>query len=142
MSENKTQPTDVDVRSYLAGVEPQRRREDGIALLDIFQEATGWQPRMWGPSMIGFGRYHYKYETGREGDCFATGFAPRKANMVAYIMPGYHDYSEILSRLGKHKLGKSCLYFNKLADLDVEVLKTLIKSGIRDLSQKYEVFDQ
>ncbi|WP_019959783.1 DUF1801 domain-containing protein [Woodsholea maritima] len=142
MSENKTQATCVDVHRYLAGVEPQRRREDSLILLDLFQEATGWQPRMWGPSMVGFGRYHYKYDTGREGDFFATGFAPRKAKMVAYIMPGYQDYSDILSRLGKHKLGKSCLYFNTLADLDLEVLKTLIKTGIRDLAQKYEVFDQ
>lgn len=94
---------------------------------------------MWGPSIIGFGQYHYVYDSGREGDFLATGFSPRKANMVLYIMPGYQDYDEILGRLGKHRLGKSCLYINKLDDIDLDVLRELIKAGLRDLNKIWPV---
>ena len=94
---------------------------------------------MWGPSIIGYGRYHYRYKSGREGDFLATGFSPRKANLSIYIMPGYQDYSEILNRLGKHKLGKSCLYVNKLADIDLEVLAELIRAGLQDLDRVWPV---
>lgn len=136
---NKTQPHDLNPRAFLATVEPVRRREDGLVLLDLFQQVTGFQPTMWGPSIVGYGRYHYRYQTGREGDFLATGFSPRKANLSIYIMPGYQDYSEILGRLGKHKLGKSCLYVNKLADIDLEVLAELIRSGLQDLDRIWPV---
>lgn len=139
MSENKTRPSGADVTAFLDAVEPARRREDARALEALFREVTGFQPQMWGPSIVGYGAYHYIYETGREGDMCATGFSPRKANLVLYIMPGYQDYSEILSRLGKHKLGKSCLYLNKLADVDVDVLAELIRKGLADLDQIWPV---
>lgn len=139
LSKNKTAATDVRVAAFLAQVEPERRRADAQRLDEIFREVSGFEPRMWGPSIVGYGRYHYKYESGREGDFLATGFAPRKANLVIYIMPGYTDFSAILARLGKHKIGKSCLYINKLDDIDLGVLKELIAAGIEDLGRHWPV---
>lgn len=138
-AQNKTQATDADVTDFLAAVEHPTRRADGLALDQVFRKVTGFTPRMWGPSLVGYGSYHYVYDSGREGDFLATGFAPRKANLSIHIMPGYQDYSEILSRLGKHKIGKSCLYVNKLADIDVNVLEELIAAGLRDLAGYWPV---
>lgn len=107
-------------------------------LLDIFSSATKVQPQLWG-SMIGYGIYHYQYESGREGDCFATGFAIRKSGPTIYIMPGYANYDEILKNLGPHKLGKSCLYIKSTADIHLPTLKKLIKAGLKDLAKKYPV---
>jgi hypothetical protein len=139
VSDNKTTVTDVVVDEYLSQVEPERRRADAQRLDQIFREVSGFAPRMWGPSIVGYGRYHYTYASGREGDAPATGFAPRKANLVVYIMPGYTDFSAILARLGKHKIGKSCLYINKLDDIDLVVLKELIAAGIEDLGRHWPV---
>jgi hypothetical protein len=139
VSDNKTTVTDVAVDEYLSQVEPERRRVDAQRLDQIFREVSGFAPRMWGPSIVGYERYHYRYESGREGDFLATGFAPRKANLVIYIMPGYTDFSAILARLGKHKIGKSCLYINKLDDIDLDVLKELIAAGIEDLGRHWPV---
>lgn len=139
MSTNKTQPTDQTPADFIASVEPARRREDGLALLSFFHAVTGFDPVMWGPSIIGFGRYHYVYKTGREGDFLATGFSPRKASLSLYIMPGYQNYGSILARLGKHKLGRSCLYVNKLADIDMDVLAELIRAGLKDLDAIWPV---
>lgn len=139
MSENKTQVTDVDVDEFLASIEHKQRQADAITLKAIFKDATGYDPVMWGPSIIGYGRYHYRYASGREGDFLATGYSPRKANLSIYIMPGYADYSDLLKDLGKHKLGKSCLYVNKLADIDVAVLERLIKQGVADLNKIWPV---
>ena len=139
MSQNKTVATDIDPKEFILQVEHPTRRADALVLLDLFSEQTGYTPKMWGPSIIGFGRYHYVYDSGREGDFLATGFSPRKANLSIYIMPGYQDYSEILSRLGKHKLGKSCLYVNKLADVDLDVLRELIHAGLHDLNNIWTV---
>lgn len=139
MAGNKTKASDVDVRSFLDGVAHPTRRADGLDLLDIFEQVSGFSAKMWGPSIVGFGRYHYVYDSGREGDFLATGFSPRAANLSIYIMPGYQDYSEILARLGKHKLGKSCLYVTKLADIDTGVLRELISAGLRDLDKMWPV---
>ncbi|MDJ0826814.1 MAG: DUF1801 domain-containing protein [Rhodobacter sp.] len=139
MAENKTKPTGADVGAFLEAVEPERRRLDGLRLDQIFREVTGWSPVMWGPSMVGYGRYHYIYKTGREGDALATGFSPRKAALSIYIMPGYADFGDLLARLGKHKHGKSCLYVNKLADIDEAVLRELIAAGLRDLATYWPV---
>lgn len=139
MAQNKTQPTTVDVDAFLSAVEPERRREDGQALNALFKRVTGWAPVMWGPSMIGYGSYHYRYDSGREGESLATGFSPRKSNLSIYIMPGYADYSAILDRLGKHKTGKSCLYVNRLSDVDLDVLAELIQAGLDDLGRKWPV---
>ena len=127
MSENKTRPTNEDVLAFLSNVSHQTRREDGIALLGIMEELTGEEAVLWGSSIVGFGKYHYKYESGREGDMPLVGFSPRKQSMTLYIMPGFDDYEEMLAALGKHKIGKSCLYINKLADVDEDVLRRLIK---------------
>lgn len=137
MSENKTKPTDLSPADFVATVEHPTRRSDAETLLDLMSKVTGWEAKMWGPAIIGFGEYHYKYESGREGDFMRTGFSPRKQNMVVYIMPGYTNYDPILDRLGKHKKGKSCLYINKLADVDLEVLEELIQAGLDDMAKKY-----
>lgn len=139
MAENKTQATSADVQSFLNAVEHPVRRADGLVLDALFQRVTGWQPRMWGPTIVGYGEYHYTYATGREGDMCATGFSPRKANLSLYIMPGYQNYAPLLARLGKHKMGKACLYINKLSDVDLEVVEALIRQGLDDLSGMYPV---
>jgi hypothetical protein len=138
-TQNKTRPTDADVTGFLTSVENETRRRDGLALDALFRRVTGWAPRMWGPTMVGYGQYHYHYATVREGDFLATGFSPRKANLSIYIMPGYRDYGAILKRLGKHKTGKSCLYINKLADVDAGVLEELIRAGLKDLGETHDV---
>ena len=139
MADNKTRETDVSVADFLSSVTHPTRSADAQTLLDLFQSIAGYPPKMWGHTIIGFGRYHYIYDSGREGDCCATGFSPRKANLSIYVMPGYNDYSEILSRLGKYKMGKACLYVNKLADIDIDVLAELIRAGLRDLDAKWPV---
>lgn len=139
MRQNKTVPSDASVNAFLAAVTPARRAEEARALDRLFRAATGFEPRMWGGAIIGYGCYHYRYASGREGDFLATGFAPRKARHSIYIMPGYQDYGAILARLGKHKLGKSCLYVNKLADIDPDVLAELIRTGLADLGARWPV---
>lgn len=139
MAENKTRPTDTSVVQFLGQTENPKRRADAFALDALFRRVTGFEPKMWGPSMVGYGSYHYIYDSGRQGDFLATGFAPRKANLSIYIMPGYQDYSAILALLGKHKTGKSCLYVNNLEDIDLDVLETLIRTGLADLGAKWPV---
>lgn len=129
----KTQPSLISVTEYLQNVTPDQKRKDSIELDALFRRVTGFEPVMWGPTIVGYGKYHYKYKTGREGDSLATGFAPRKTSFSVYIMPGYADFSDELARLGKHKIGKSCLYFNKLADIDTNVLTEMIEVGITRL---------
>ncbi|MDW3177308.1 MAG: DUF1801 domain-containing protein [Acidimicrobiia bacterium] len=141
MADNKTQPTSISPATFVAGVEHDTRRADAEALLEIMGRLTGNQPKMWGPSIIGFGRYHYVYESGREGDFMIVGFSPRKANLVVYLMPGYEDLTDQLARLGKHKIGKSCLYINKLADVDQGVLEEMITISINKMRENYETFD-
>ncbi len=126
MTELKTQKNDGDVEAFLHSVENKRRREDSFVILDLMREVTGEPGALWGTSIIGFGSYHYKYASGREGDWFVTGFSPRKQNMTLYIMPGFEQYNDLLSKLGKHKTGKSCLYINKLDDVDLDVLRELV----------------
>lgn len=139
MSDNKTKPTAVDVDAFIDAVEHPTRQADARTLDRMFRDLTGFDPVMWGPSIIGYGKYHYKYATGREGDFLATGFSPRKANLSIYIMPGYADFGTILGRLGKHKKGASCLYINKLADVDQDVLGELILAGLKDLDARWPV---
>jgi hypothetical protein len=141
MAENKTQVTDVDPAAFVAAVEHPTRRADAEVLLDLMTRITGCTPKMWGPSIIGFGRYHYRYESGREGDFMLTGFSPRKANLVLYVLPGYDDIGEQLADLGKHRIGKSCLYVNKLADVDLDVLERIIADGVERMRTTYETFD-
>jgi hypothetical protein len=138
-AENKTKPTQTTVEDFLATVEPEAKRDEARQLDQLFRKVTGWQPVMWGPSMVGYGQYHYKYASGREGDFLATGFSPRKAQHSIYILPGYTDFGEILTRLGKHSIGKSCLYVKRLADINLDVLAELIEAGLKDLGEKYPV---
>ena len=137
--QNKTQPTAADVAAFIDSLRPPGRRRDAHALNALFGRVTGFKPVMWGGSIVGYGRYHYVYASGRKGDFLATGFSPRKANLSIYIMPGYADFGGILKRLGKHKTGKSCLYINKLADVDTDVLAELIRAGLKDLDRHWPV---
>ena len=130
MAENKTQKTGASVEDFINSVEIKRRREDGFALLEIMKEVTGEEAEMWGPSIIGFGDYHYKYESGREGDIFLAGFSPRKQSLSLYIMAGFEECDSLLSSLGKHRKGASCLYINKLADVDMNILRELIEKSV------------
>ena len=143
MAESKTKPTDVSVEEFIAAVEPASKREDARVLDAMFRKVTGEEPTMWGPTMIGYGSYHYKYESGREGDMLRAGFSPRKAKHSLYLMGGYCDEETAkvrdaqLERLGKHSRGKSCLYVNKLADVDLEVLEEMIKADWETMNRKY-----
>ena len=139
MSDNKTQPTGEDIETFLDGVQPERRRADARELDRIFRTASGYNPQHWTGGIVGYGRYDYTYKSGRTGSFLATGFAPRKANLVLYIMPGYADFGDILADLGKHKLGRSCLYLNNLADVDEAALVRLIEAGLRDLAKHWPV---
>ncbi|MGD2131476.1 MAG: DUF1801 domain-containing protein [Maricaulaceae bacterium] len=136
-SQNKTAPTAASVSGFINAVENDTRRADAKVLLAMMKRVTGQKPKMWGPSIIGFGEYHYKYDSGREGDFLRTGFSPRKANLVVYVMPGFKAYGPLLKRLGKYKTGSSCLYVNKLADVDLEVLEELIAKGYAHMNEKY-----
>lgn len=137
MSGNKTLPTDVDPADFLAGVDHPRRQEDGFTLLELMTRVTGLKPVMWGPSIIGYGQYHYRYDSGREGDFFFCGFSPRKANMSLYFTPGYGTYDDYIQRLGKVKTGASCVYVNKLADIDLDVLEDLTAACVRYMQERY-----
>lgn len=139
MTANKTGVTAVAPAEFLAGVEPASRRAEGQALDVLFRRATGFEPAMWGPSIVGYGRYHYRYASGREGEYLATGFSPRKADLTVYILPGYADFGDLLRDLGPHRLGKSCLYIRRLADIDSDVLVRLIRAGLSDLSRLWPV---
>lgn len=129
-SDNKTQATGVDPLEFLAAVEHPQRRADGFRLLEIMKDVTGEEPYMYGPSIIGFGSYHYVYESGREGDAPLAAFSPRKAQMVVYLLGDYETkYPEQLANIGKYKPGKACFYFSKLDDLDEDLLRYLIKDS-------------
>ena len=134
---NKTKPEKASVRKYLDSIEHDGRRADAFELLKIMEDITGEEATMWGSSIVGFGSYHYVYESGREGDSFLTGFAPRKANMVVYVMPGFSGYQDLLDKLGKYKTGSSCLYLGRLASVDNKVLTRLVKKSVRDMRKKY-----
>ena len=133
MSDLKTQRNDGDVRSYLEAVANPRRREDSLVMLELMSAITGEPPAMWGSSIVGFGSYRYRYASGREGDWFLTGFAPRKQALTLYIMPGFDRYAALLAKLGKYKTGKSCLYVNKLDDVNLEALKALIAASVETM---------
>jgi hypothetical protein len=128
----------LDRASFLAGVDPARRAE-AERLLSIFAEVTGWEARLWGPSMVGFGRYAYRYESGHSGESFATGFSPRKAELSIYLMAGDKTVGPILARLGPHRMGKACLYLKRLEPIDEQVLREAIRAGLDDLARHWTV---
>ena len=130
MAKLKTALNDGSVEDFLNSVEDVKKQEDSFRILKLMREITGEEPKMCGNSIIGFGSYHYKYDSGREGDWFQTGFSPRKQNMTLYIMTGFDRYEELLAKLGKYKTGKSCLYIKKLEDVDPVVLRELITQSV------------
>jgi len=134
MAELKTKPNEQSVEAFLNSVEDEKKRQDCLTILEMMKQITKAEPQMWGTSMVGFGTYHYKYESGREGDWFMAGFSPRKQNLTLYIMAGFSRYDELLSKLGKFKTGKSCLYINKIKDVDLPTLKELITQSVAYVS--------
>lgn len=132
--QNKTQPTDADVGAFVDKVEPASRREEARTLLALMERATGQPPVLWGPSIIGFGSYHYRYASGREGDAGAAGFSPRKASMTVYFPDGFDDYADELARLGPHTTSVSCLYLKKLDAVDLDVLEEMVRRSYERVS--------
>lgn len=133
MAELKTKPTAASVDDFLEGIADEARREDCRVLVKLMKKATKSEATMWGPSIVGFGSYHYKSKSGCEGDWFLTGFSPRKNELSVYIMAGFTNYDDLMARLGKHKTGKSCLYIKRLADVDLDVLSQLIVSSVEQM---------
>lgn len=138
----KTAQNDSDVLEFLHSIEPEKRRADGLKLLDFMNEVTKLKPKLWGPSIVGYGRYHYKYDSGRQGDMLLTGFSPRKTSLTLYVMHGFNDQRSLLQKLGKHKIGKSCLYVNKLEDIDMAVLKDIVEKDMAYMRSHYETWDE
>jgi len=138
VAENKTKPGKASVTAFVNGIEDREKRNDVKKIAAMMREATGSRATMWGSSIIGFARYHYKYASGREGDFLITGVSPRKQALTVYIMPGFTPFEGLMKKLGKYKTGKSCLYIKRLSDVDEKVLKRLIIGSVKHMRQKYE----
>jgi hypothetical protein len=138
VAENKTKPTKVSPAAFIGRVESEGKRKDCRELVTLMKKITGKPPRMWGPSIIGFGKYHYRYDSGREGEMLLTGFSPRRQGLVLYLGPGLKD-KELMANLGKHKRGKGCLYINKLDDVDRKVLRDLVRKSVEEMRKRYSV---
>lgn len=138
MAELKTKPTRAKLAAFLKSLDDNQRRRDAREIAKLMKEITGKRPRLWGTSIVGFGTYHYKYKSGREGDWPMTGFSPRKQNLAIYIMPGFSRYAALMKKLGKYKTGKSCLYLKRLDDVDLKVLRQLITRSVADMKKLYE----
>lgn len=134
---NKTQENDASVAAFLDKVEPRRRQDDCRVVNEMMRRVTGLEPKMWGDSIVGFDRYHYKYESGREGDWFVTGYAPRKQALTVYIMPRFGQYEDLLARLGKVRTSVSCLYINRLENIDLAVLEVLVHQAYQRMKKVY-----
>ena len=133
MAEAKTKKTNASVKDFLNKIEDEERRKDCFAVAKMMEEITGDKPKMWGPSIVGFGSYHYKYASGHEGDWPISAFSPRKKDLTIYIMPGFQESAELLEALGKHTTGKSCLYIKRLSDIHLPTLKKLIKESVKKM---------
>ena len=142
MSDQKTRPTGVAIDEFIASVPDEKRREEARALDALFRRVTGFEPQMWGPSIIGYGSYAYRYDSGRTGEAPATGFSPRKADLSLYVIMAEAGHDDLLARLGKHRMGKACLYIKHLSDADPGVLEELIRAGLADLAAKWPVSPQ
>jgi hypothetical protein len=136
LAEIKTKQTTVNPAAFIDKVDNEQRRKDGHELLSLMKKVTGKPPKMWGPSIVGFDQYHYRYASGHEGDMPITGFSPRKQSLVLYLGPGLED-KKLMSKLGKHKVGKGCLYINKLDDVDRDVLLELVTSSVEKMRKLY-----
>lgn len=137
MADPKTKPHDGSVSAFLDGISDEQRRQDCWRLHDLMREVTGSEAVLWGPSIVGFGSYHYRYASGREGDWLLTGFSPRKQALTVYIMTGLDRHEDLMTRLGKFKTGKSCLYLKRLDDVDVDVLRALVEESVSHLRRTY-----
>jgi hypothetical protein len=137
MPEQKTQATSASIEGFLAKVEGDQRQADCRILVQLMSRVTGEPPALWGASIVGFGRYHYKYASGHEGDSCLAGFSPRKTELSIYIIAGFEHYDALMAKLGKHKTGKSCLYVKRLADIDLEVLETLVAFSVAEVKRRY-----
>ena len=138
MAELKTRPNKASVAGFLAAIDDPQKRADARRVAAMMRRATGRQAKMWGSSIVGYGSYHYKYASGREGDFMLTGYSPRKSALTVYIMPGFGPFKNLMSRLGKYKTGKSCLYIKRLTDVDEEVLEELIDRSVKHMRKKYD----
>lgn len=136
-SELKTKPTHVSVHDFIDAVADEKQRTDAHKIAAMMKQISGHPPKMWGPSIIGFGSYHYKYDSGREGDMCRIGFSPRKGQTVLYLVDGFEGHAELMARLGKHKTGKSCLYIKRLSDVDEAVLEQLCAESLNWMAAKY-----
>ena len=134
MAELKTKQNETSIADFLNNIPDEQKRQDCLALQELMQQVTGAEPKMWGDSIVGFGTYHYKYASGRQGEWFLMGFSPRKQNLTLYILAGFDQYDELLERLGKHKTGKSCLYIKQLADIDIVTLRELVQQSVNHMS--------
>jgi hypothetical protein len=137
MAENKTKPTNIDVLEFINNVPDERKRQDSLTLLELMREVTGEEPVMWGSSIVGFGSYHYKYASGREGDAPLAGFSPRKQALTLYIMAGFEHYDDLTQKLGKHTTGSSCLYVKRLSDIDQDVLRQMVTRSVEFVRQMH-----
>ena len=137
MAELKTKQTDESVTTFLNKVDDETKRKDCFEIADMMKKITGLSPKMWGPAIIGFGSYHYKYESGHEGDMCAIGFSPRKQNITLYVKIAAEETNTLLEKLGKYKTGKGCLYIQKLSDVNIEVLKKIIRTAFEYVNEKY-----
>lgn len=137
MAENKTKPTDASVDDYIPSIADEARRADCRYLVGMMSRVTGEPPRMWGASIVGFGTYHYRYASGREGDFFLTGFSSRKADLSLYVMAGFASFPALMAKLGRHRTGKSCLYVRRLADVDLEVLEELVRRSVKETRERH-----
>ena len=137
MAENKTKETKQSVTAFLNSIESEQKRKDAKTVAAIMRKASGEKAKMWGPAIVGYGLYHYTYDTGREGDFMRVGFSPRKQNISVYVIPGFTGFSGLLKKLGKHKVGRSCLYINKLDDVDVDVLTQIVEKSLKIMDKKY-----
>ena len=137
MAENKTKATEASVESYLSAIQDEARRKDCEALARLMTKTTKYPPKMWGTSIVGFGSYHYKYESGREGDSCLTGFSSRKGDISIYLVANFPGQEQLLSQLGKHKMGKGCLYVSRLSDVDPRILELLIAGSVAERKRHY-----
>jgi hypothetical protein len=137
VAEPKTRPTGVSVEKHIAGLANEQLRSDAQALVALMRRVTKKEPRMWGPSIVGFGSYHYKYASGHEGDAALAGFAARKGEFAIYVVAGFEGQEDLLAQLGKHKTAKACLYVKRLADVDLEVLEKLVARSVAEMKRRY-----
>ena len=140
MAENKTKATSNSVTAFMKSIADPQQRADAKKVASMMRRATGKRAKMWGSSIVGYGTYHYKYDSGREGDFMITGFSPRKQALTVYIMPGFSNFGPLMKKLGKYKTGKSCLYIKRISDVDEKVLEKLIDASVKHMRKKYETW--